>query len=214
MIAVDLRIVLIPTACASLILVATGFLVFRRLSGALSIPWPDQELIVAVHTRHLIELLASSVLAGTTLYFMVLSHIFGESPDGVQIGAYEAELICGAGLAVLLLSLRWFAERLVLRRSHYTIGYLLGRDPGFFRRGITCQFFDNNHERRGGRGPLWGRAKDNAVLVLYDPKDPDSNVAHGGFLFHRFAIFLIPSRKRQKVQPLDSDTKPLSEQRR
>jgi hypothetical protein len=220
-VAVDLRILLIPAACASLGFVAAGLVIFRHLRGALMIPWPalpdgaqergviviestplpfqgyDQELVVAVRARHVLELLACSILAGLTLYVMIFSNVVGSTSDGLQIGAFEAEIICGAGLAVLLLSLRWFLERRILRKSYYTVGTQLGRDPGFLRRGITYQFFDDKHDRRGGRGPLWGRGQDNAVLVLYDPKDPDSNTSHGGFLFHRFNVALIPSRHRQ-----------------
>ena len=117
----------------------------------------------------------------------------------LQIGAYEAELICGIGLAVLVASLRWFAERRILSRSRYTVGILLTRDPGFLRRGITYQYWDNNHDRQGGQGPLWGRGTDNAVLVLYDPKNPDQSTPHGAFLFHKFRLALIPARGRQKA---------------
>jgi hypothetical protein len=218
-VAVDLRVVLIPAAGAALCLFGGGLIVFRRLSGALAIPWPadktgsesfavvviedtplpfqgyDQELIVAVHARHMIELLACSLLAGATLYLMLFSNLI----DGARIGAYEAEIICFAGLAVLIVNLHWFVERLFLRRSYYTVGTLLSRDPGFLRRGITYQFIDHKGERRGGAGPLWGRGQDNSILVLYDPNDPDTNVAHGGFLFHKFAIVLIPARNRQKI---------------
>jgi len=219
-IAIDLRIVLIPAACASLVLTSGGLIVFRRLSGALALPVAarkdhadlqhsiviegtelavqgyDQELIVAVRVQHLVELLACAALAGLALYLMAFSPLIGRSNSELEIGGYEAELICGAGLAVLLVSLRWFQERWRLSSSAYAIGYLLTVDPGFFRRGITYQFFDRKGERRGGHGPLWGRPNDNAVLVLYEPKDPDTNIAHGAFVFHKFALALIPSRGR------------------
>lgn len=197
------------------------------MSGAITIPWPattdlepqapvviedtplpfqgyDQELIIFVRVRHLLELVACVALSGVTLYVMVFFPIVGASSTGLQIGAYEAEFICGAGLAVLLVSLRWFIERRVLRRSHYTVGTLLGRDPGFFRRGITYQFWDNKGERRGGHGPLWGRGGDNAVLILYDPNDPDVNTSHGAFLFHRFNFALVPGRHRQQATMVSS----------
>jgi hypothetical protein len=192
------------------------------MSGALAIPWPatasnaepqgtlviegaplpfqgyDQELIVMLRVRHLSELLACVGLSGLTLYVMIFVPIAGAGRAELRIGPYEAELICGTGLAVVLISLRWFVERRILHRSHYTVGTLLGRDPGFFRRGITYQFRDNKGERRGGRGPLWGHGNDNAILVLYDPDDPDSNTAHGAFLFHKFSVTLIPSRHRRE----------------
>jgi hypothetical protein len=220
---IDLRIVLIPTASGCIILLLAGFLVFRRLSGALAIPWPassrdsqpqgvivieetalpfegyDQELIVAVHVSHLPELLACVALSAAALWVMIFVPNIEEGVFGLQIGAYEVELICGIGLAVLVVSVRWFAERRILSRSHYTVGILLTRDPGFLRRGITYQYWDNKHDRQGGQGPLWGRGSDNAVLVLYDPKNPDQSTTHGAFLFHRFRLALIPARGRQEA---------------
>jgi len=152
-----------------------------------------------LRVRHLLELLACVGLSGIALYVMIFIPITGAGSAGLRIGAYEAELICGIGLAVVLVTLHWFVERRVLHRRHYTIGTLLTRDPGFFRRGITYQFRDNKGERRGGRGPLWGHGNDNAVLVLYDPDDPDSNTVAGAFLFHKFSVTLIPSRNRQET---------------
>lgn len=222
-IAIDLRIVLIPAACASMALTLGGLIVFRRLGGALALPVParedhaelegsiiiegtpltfqgyDQELIVAVRVQHLVELLACIAIAGLALYLMVFSSLIGRPNSELEIGGYEAELICGTGLAVLLVSLRWFQERWRLRSGAYAIGYLLTVDPGFFRRGITYQFFAPPGERRGGHGPLWGRPNDNAVLVIYDPENPDTNAAHGSFVFHRFTLALIPSRARQQI---------------
>jgi len=224
-VAIDLRIVLIPAACASLALSLAGLVVFRRLSGAFAIPFPgredhadlqgqivlegtdltfqgyDQEPIVTVRVRHLLEFLGCTALAGVALYVMAFSSLVGGSDLG--IGGFEAEIICGAGLSVLLVSLRWFLERWYLRRSHYTVATLLSLDPGFFRRGVTYQFFDNHGQRRGGHGPLWGRGRDNAVLVLYDPKNPDTNIAHGAFVFHRFELTLIPSRGRQRSSSMN-----------
>jgi hypothetical protein len=223
-IAIDLRIVLIPAACASLTLSLGGLVAFRHLRGIGAIPFParedhaelqghiviegtrlafqgyDQELIVAVRVQHLIELLACTTLAGVALYVMVFSSVLDNPNSNLGIGGFEAEFICGAGLGVLLVCLRWFLERWYLKRSYYTIGMLLSVDPGFLHRGgITYQFLDTTGERRGGHGPLWGRRQDNAILVLYDPKDPDTNVAHGAFVFHRFDLALIPSRDRQKL---------------
>jgi len=220
---IDLRIVLIPAACACIILSIAGFLVFRRLSGALAIPWPaarrdsesqgvivieetplpfegyDQELIVAVQVRHLPELLACIALSAAALWVMFFVPNIEAGVFGLQIGAYEVELICGIGLAVLVASLRWFTERRILSRSRYAIGILLTRDPGFLRRGITYQYWDNKHDRQGGQGPLWGRGSDNAVLVLYDPKNPDQSTTHGAFLFHKFHLALIPARNRKEA---------------
>jgi len=151
-----------------------------------------------VQVRHLPELFGCFLLSGVTLWAMIFVPIGEASSRGLQIGAFEAEFICGVGLAVLLASLRWFTERRILRRSRYTIGTPLSRDPGFFRRGITYQFWDTKRERRGGRGPLWGRGNDNAVLVLYDPNDPDASAPHGAFPFHKFGLALIPGRHRQE----------------
>jgi hypothetical protein len=216
-IGIDLRIVLIPTASASLALMIAGFIIFRRFSATIAIPWPaitdpgrqppcliidglalpfqgyDQELIVAVRTRRLAELAASGLLATTSLYVM----FFSQPARGIPIGPFEAEIICLVGFVILMFALRWFAERRFLHKSRYAVGFLIGRDPGFFRAGVTYQFFDRRSERRGGHGPLRGTDDDNAVLVLFDPEDPDTNTSHGGFQFHRFDIVLIPARNRK-----------------
>ncbi len=155
-IAIDLRIVLIPAACASLALTLGGLIVFRRLRGALALPVParedhaelehpiviegtplafqgyDQELIVAVGVQHLVELRTCTVLAGLAFYLMAFSPLVGRSSSELEIGGYEAELICGAGLAVLLVSVRWFQERWRLRSSAYAIGYLSRWIQDFF----------------------------------------------------------------------------------
>lgn len=218
-VAIDLRIVLIPAAVASLLLAADGMLVFRPLRGTFFLPWPavkdmtqelpplviagaalsfqgyDQELVATLRVRHFLELVACSLLASVALYVMTASSVAAADQDSLSIGGFEAEFISAAGLAVLLLSLRWFMERRALRYSHYTIGTILGRDPGFFRRGITYQFRDSKGERRGGRGPL--HLADSAVPVLYNPSDPDTSLVSGSLLFHRFTIGLIPARHRQ-----------------
>ena len=218
-VAIELRIVLIPAACASLLLAAGGMIVFRPLRGAFFLPWPavkdttqdlppvviagtplsfqgyEQELVVTVGVRHFLELVACTLLAAVALYVMTVSSVAREDQDSLRIGGLQAEFICAAGLAVVLLSLRWFMERRALRYSHYTIGTILGRDPGFFRRGITYQFRDSKGERRGGRGPL--HVADNAVLVLYNSNDPDTSLVSGSLLFHRFTVALIPARHRQ-----------------
>ncbi len=216
---VDLRFVLMPATCASVILFGVGLAIFRRWRGILSIPWPtaqdtegslgvvviddtacpflgyDQELLAEIHVRHFLELIACALLAGTALFVMIFVPLGWEHSAGLQISIFEAEFICFTGWIVLMANLRWFVERRFLRRSHYTIGTILGKDPGFFRRGVTYQFFDHRGERRGGRAPLGNGAKDNAVLVLYDPTDPDTNTAHEGFLFHAFRVNLIPKRR-------------------
>jgi len=219
-IAIDLRLVLIPAACVSISLAGAGIVVFRRWAGALSIPWPaianeeeqqgvvvidgtslpfqgyDQELIVMMRPRHLVELLACVLLAASALYVMIFVLVVGRVSEALEIGAFETELICIAGLIVLLTSVRWFAERRFLARSHYTIGTLIGADPGFLWRGVTYQVFDEKRERRGGRGPFLGRDPGNAVLVFYDPNNPDVNATHGAFFFHSFRMGLIPARHR------------------
>jgi hypothetical protein len=63
------------------------------------------------------------------------------------------------------------------------------------RRWVTYQFFDANRERRGGREHVWTRSYGNALLVLFKPKDPDSNSAHCASLFHEFRFALIPGRR-------------------
>jgi len=216
-----LRLVLVPTACVSLSLFFAGCVVHRPWQSALTFPWPalndelkpesavvingrpcpfqgyEQNLLVVIRPRKLQELLACVVLAGVALYVMIFVPVSWEGPSGPRMGVFEVELTLMVGLMVLLASLRWFGERRFLRSSRFTIGAILGRDPGFFRRGITYQFRDHQGDRRGGSGPLKGESvNDNAVLVLYNPREPDTNLPHGAFHFHRFDIGLLPGRRR------------------
>ncbi len=215
-VAIDLRLILIPTSVAIIGLIVGGFLVFRPLRTGVVLPWParentaeeqaiivingqpcpfqgyEQDLVVAVHVRRLAELLACSIVASITLY-LILSGEIRETAS--QIGALEAEVICICGLLALLTSLRWFTERRFLRLSRIAFGSFLAIDPGFIRQGLTYEFFDQQRERRGGRGPL-SRVGDTAVLVLYWPRDADVNVPHGAFAFHNFKIGLLPGRRK------------------
>jgi hypothetical protein len=215
----DLRLVLVPTAFVCLVLFVAGFVTFRPLRGVLSLRWPateeteeplgtilidgvecpfagyEQELIATLRVRHFPELLALASLAATALYAMLFLTV-GWLNFGPTTYIFGAELVCIAGWIVLAACLQWFAERRLLGKSHYTIGTILGMDPGFFRRGITYQFFDDRAERRGGRGAMWGGGDYNALLVFYDPREPDKNAPHGGFFFHGFRIGIIPGRHR------------------
>lgn len=219
-IAIDLRIVLIPTACVSLALAIGGMAVFLRFRAGLTISWPafpdsevepilvidatplpfqgyEQELVVVIEVRHLPELVAGLAMAGATLYLLAVSQLLGMRYSSPQIGPFEAEVICIVGAMVLLLNLRWFGERLFLKRSRCAVGTILGRDPGFVRPAVSYQFLDCAGERRGGQGPSSQSGKDNAVLVFYDPKNPDTNASQTGFLLHRFRFGLIPRRDRR-----------------
>jgi hypothetical protein len=211
----DVRYLLVPSTITSIILFASGFVVFRRWSGAFAIPWRantsqeaepagltiegtpcpfrgyDQELIVTLRVRRFPELAATVVLSVAALYGMISDSMTAE-PLLHGSGLFALEFVYGMGLLCLLLNLRWFTERQFLRSSHHGIATVLSRDPGFFRSGITYQFLDAEMSRRGGRGPLWGQGNDNAFVVLYDPKDPDRNTVHGAFMFHRFGVALIP----------------------
>jgi hypothetical protein len=217
---IDLRLVLIPTAGTVLGLIVGGFVIFRPLRTGVVVAWPaqsdpenqqvvivingqpcpfqgyEQDLVVAVRVRRLAELFSCCLLSGGALYFMFSAHGTGETVS--QIGGFEAEIICICGLVILLTSLRWFTERRFLRRSRIALGSILAMDPGFFRQGLTYQFFDQQGDRRGGKGPLI-KPNDNAVLVLYWPSDADVNTAHGSFAFHDFSVGLLPGRRKVGV---------------
>jgi hypothetical protein len=214
---VDVRYLFIPSTIISIVLFASGFLVFRHWSGAFAIPWPantseepvpsgvviegtpcpfrgyDQELIVALRVRRFPELVATVALSAAALYGMV-SDSMTAAPFLHDSGFFVLEFLYGLGWLCLLLNLRWFTERRFLQGSYQSIATVLTMDPGFFKSGNTYQSFDREMNRRGGRGPLWGLGNDNAFIVFYDPHDPDRNTVHGGFLFHGFGVALIPKR--------------------
>ena len=216
----DLRLALVPAAVAGILLFIAGFVPFRRWSAAFAIPWPamnddgqgivviedtqcafqgyEQELIVGLRVRRFPELIATVILAAASLYATLFVTI-SLGPVLPEAGFFGIEFIALVGWVVLMANLRWFNEQRILGRSYATVAPILGRDPGFFRRGISYQFLDQNRERRGGQGPLWGRGKDSAVIVFYNPKAPDENTSHGAFIFHRFVVGLIPRRNELRV---------------
>ena len=216
-VAIDLRIVLIPTAVASILLAIAGVVVLRRFTMGTSLPWPaskneqqglvvidgasfpfegyEQELIIVVRPKRLLELGAGVLLSATVLGVTLLVPI--ATVQSFQVGMYETEFICIVGLLVLLMSVGWFTERRFLAKSRCTIGSLIGADPGFHLRSLTYQFLDAKRERRGGHGPFWSKGAGNAVVVFYDPDDPDVNAAHNAFFFHSFRLALVPARNRR-----------------
>lgn len=218
---IDLRVVLVPAAFACVALVAAGLGVLRPGGKAIALRWPassepgeennlvlviggascplqgyEQDLYVRLRLRHVPELAACCVLSLAALPILIRTTVSWSTLWMPQLGAFQVEFICFAGLIVLLACLRWFLERRFLSKSYFAIGGILGIDPGFFRAGVTYQFFDFEGGRRGGKAPLALQPNDNAVLVLYDRKDPDSNMIHGAFVFHRFQINLLPGRRR------------------
>lgn len=218
---IDRRVVLIPSATVTLVLTAGGFVAFRHLRGALAIPWPAipstdeiqstatiqgaalpfqgyaQEVIVIIRIRRALELTAAAFLSIAALGAMFLLLNEPSFASAVPTGVFQVEFICMVGWVVLIQSLRWFLERRFLSRSRCTIGTILGGDPGFFRRSLTYGFFDQNGERRGGQGAWPLDSHDNLVLVLYDPRDPDTSMTQRGFHFHEFSLKLIPARNRK-----------------
>ncbi|MFZ0734093.1 MAG: hypothetical protein WAM79_17360 [Candidatus Sulfotelmatobacter sp.] len=221
-VAIDLRIALVPAGVAALLLFAGGLIALRPLRLATAIPWPalletpdidapvviiegtpcpfqgyEQELVVIIGLRRWMELLTCVALALASLYAMLFLPVEWKIPGDVSVGIFGAEIACGVGLAVLIASLRWFVERCFLRRARYTIGTIIGRDQGFIHSGVAYQFLDHQHERRGGHGPLRGRESDNAVLVLYDRRNSDQNIPPGAFMFHSFRLHVVPSRRRR-----------------
>jgi hypothetical protein len=221
-IAIDLRVVLIPTACAVLGLIAAGFIVFRPLRSRTAIAWPaqpdyegelgvvvisgepcpfqsyEQDLLIEIRLRRTGELLACFLLAAAALLVMLSDQ--NASGAHISIGPFEAELICMTGGVALLTSLRWLSERRFLRAARITLGSIIGIDPGFVRRRVVYQFLDQMLERRGGEGPFPNDSTDNAVIVLYRPGDPDTNATQGSFIFHSFRIGVLPGRRRATSQ--------------
>ena len=229
LIVMDMRFFLLPVACFSLILFFAGAIYFPHWRAYFAVPWPaltaeadldtqprtlviedtpcpqlgyEQELIVALCIRRIPELLATAALAAATLYQLLAKKVLTLPYLDQGWGLFGVEFIAFAGWLVLLANLRWFFEQRFLRGAYYAIGTISKRDPGLFRNGIVYQFLDHDEQRHGGYGPLWGRGRDNAVFVFYQPNDPDKNAAHGSFLFHRLKVHLIPMRNRDDRGPL------------
>lgn len=220
-IVIDLRVVLIPTAGAAVVLFAAGLFVFP-IRGGIILSWPaqsegnrespilvvneqpcpfqgyEQDLLIQIRPKRLPQLLACFLLAAATLY-VTLSDRGTNAPES-QIGPFEAEMICITGGIVLITSLRWFWERNFLRSSRVRFGTILGVGSGFHHRVVGYQFFDDNGERRGGNGRFPDHTSDNVVLVLYNRRDADSNMTHHEFFFQSFRVGLLPGRRKVRAE--------------
>src|SRR5215467_6791335 len=97
--------------------------------------------------------------------------------EGLRFGSvpFRAELICGAGFAVLLANFRWFSEHRMLLRSRFPIRTVISAGQIPKASWVTYQFFDTNRERRGGREQVGSISYGNAVLVFFTPDHPDLN---------------------------------------
>ncbi len=220
----DLRYLFLPTACVSVALFLAGFAYWPRFRGVFAIPWAEldseeesqmiviedtpcprrgypQELIVMIVTRRLPELAAKAVLASVTAYVILMGKMTVPQFLVNGWGLFGLEFAALVGWNILLGNLRWFSERRFLRNAYRALAAISTKDPGFLRRGITYQFLDHENQRRGGQGPLWGHQHDNAAIIFYRPENPDRNIAHGGLVFHKLRVHLIPSRNRIGTHP-------------
>lgn len=216
----DARVVLVPVAIASIVLFVLGFIIFRRWTGAFTLPWPaslseesgpviiiagtpcnqqryDQELRVGLKIQRLPELTATIVLAALFLSGTAFNSLSAE-PLIHGFNLLGLELVYLFAFAILAMNLRWFAERRFLHKSYSSLGVISSRNPGFHRQEIVYEFRDHNLDRRGGRSPLGRLGTDNAAIVFFKPDNPDENIAQGAFQFHKFEVHLIPNHQNGK----------------
>jgi hypothetical protein len=216
----DARIVLVPAAIASIVLFVLGFVIFRRWTGAFTLPWPaslaeesvpeiiiagtpcnqqpyDQELLVGFKVQRLPELTATIVLAALFLCGTLFNRLSAE-PLIHGFNLFGLELVYLFAFAVPAMNLRWFAERRVLHKSYSSLGVISSRNPGFHQPEVIYEFRDHNSDRRGGRSQLGRSGTDNAVIVFFKPDNPDENIAQGAFQFHKFEVRLVPNHQNGK----------------
>lgn len=217
----DLRSAFVPAAVTILGFCIGGLIVFHRVRGSFEISWPaatpdsgqvfmviagtplpflgyDQVLIINFRLRRVAELAVLAALSAVTLAIVSLGRVSAE-PLIHGWSLFYLELVCMAVASFLLLSARWFNERIFLSRSRISFAEILSRDPGLLRAGITYQFFDDSSNRRGGHGPIVSN-DDNASLVFYDAKNPDINCPFSAFRFHKFTVNLVPRPLRSVPQ--------------
>ena len=163
LIIVDLRYLLLPTACVSLLLFVAGLIYFPRLRSAFTIPWPaiepgepveriviediacprkeyDQELVVVLTTRRLTELIATVTLASATAALVITGRMSAPPFLMQGWGLLGLEFACLSAWAILLMNVHWFSERQFLRNAYWAFSLISTKGSGFPRREITYQF--------------------------------------------------------------------------
>lgn len=140
----------------------------------------QQQYVCRIRLRRWLPLLLSAAVA--TMSFLVVAS------DVPLLPVLRRRLLIGqawwlATLLALSFSSRWYSERVLLSRAAVALGM-----PGYAGDGtVAYNFFDQAGERRGAiEKDVDERAPDDAILVIFDVRDPDRNRSSRGFFFHEF----------------------------
>jgi len=223
-IAEDLRYAFIPACIAVVIFLVAGCVLFPRRQAAVQFPLPatpsdgalwqpvrlcnmevvpqpyPQRLTCLLQLHHVPQLIACGLLALITL--SVLTHgkasFASFSSGGAAI--FRIEFAAIGGLIVLITAFLWMTEARILKVAAMTLGAITGRGSDLRFTRAMYEFRDAVGERRGGYAPVFGKDADNAVVVFYDPTNPDRHVTHRQLMFHRFLVRVDPGLGEGRLQ--------------
>ncbi len=153
--------------------------------------------------RHIPELVASGLLAIGTIA-VVASGAASYRTLLVNWGLFALEGACIAGAVILLMCLRWANECWLLRRAHAVLAPITGMESGLAYRQARYEFSDSAGNRFGGYSRIFGESAENAVVVFYEPTNPDENRAHCSLNFRRLRIHAVGAPRLGKESTTES----------
>jgi O-antigen ligase len=204
------------TAVISIVLLLAGIAYFPRFLSGVKVAIPNaqedgshsvtfaeadiplrpyvQVAICTLSPRHIPELAACGIICIATIV-VVTSGVASYRSLLLGWGLFALEGACMAGAGVLLLCLRWADECRMLRRSHATLAPVTAVQSSMAHQHLTYEFADSAGVRFGGYTRVFGEQAQNAVIVFFDPSNPDENRAHCSLNFHRIQVRSIEALK-------------------
>lgn len=215
----DFKPAFLLTAAVSVLLLLAGAALFPRTQAAFRIGIPNvgeddsdfhslhlagtqialrpyvQVATCILSLRHVPELVACAVLSIATIV-VVSSGMASYESLLLSWGLFVLEGACIAGAIVLLTCLQWADECLVLKRSHATVAPITGMHSTLaYHQQLSYEFVEGSGNRFGGYARVLGGTPENAVVVFYDPNNPDNNRAHLSLIFHRIRIHSVAASR-------------------
>jgi hypothetical protein len=132
------------------------------------------------------QLLLCVFIAAGTLYSALFRRV-NYTPLFRATGWWGIELLCLLYSILLIYCLGWASECGTLEKPTMTVGMLTSAQNGLNYQRLTFEFFTPDGERFGGYTRYFGKVE-NVVVVFYDPRNPDRNMAHRSLHFHSVAV--------------------------
>lgn len=142
-----------------------------------------------IKPSNVIEVAVCALLACGTLGVLVWGKA-SYDPLFRGFGLLKLELLCIAAGAVILRSLLWSLECYLLKRAAIVLAPITSLRGSMSRPELAYEFMDQSGTRFAGYTRTGGR-DENVVVVFYDPKNPDKNMAHRSFRFHQILLLSV-----------------------